>query len=235
MSDNTLFTEGKIAPRLVRFALPVLGALFLQSFYGAVDLLIVGQFGSASDVSAVATGTMMMQTITFIITGLSMGTTIQMGQALGGGKKERAGEIVGASVVFFVILALLVTLIMIFATRPFALLMQTPPEAFGKTLSYVHICSAGTIFITGYNVLGSLFRGMGDSKTPLMTVFLACIINIFGDLFFVAVLNMASSGAALATVIAQALSVLFCLILARKRGLPFPFSKKMIRWNSSVV
>ncbi|MBR4374584.1 MAG: MATE family efflux transporter, partial [Treponema sp.] len=89
MSETTLFTSGKIAPRLLRFALPVLGALFLQSFYGAVDLLIVGQFGSAADVSAVATGTMMMQTITFIIVGLAMGTTIQMGQALGAGKKEK--------------------------------------------------------------------------------------------------------------------------------------------------
>ncbi|MCR4940216.1 MAG: MATE family efflux transporter, partial [Treponemataceae bacterium] len=235
MSDNTLFTSGKIAPRLVRFALPVLGALFLQSFYGAVDLLVVGQFGTAADVSAVATGTMMMHTITFIITGLAMGTTIQMAQALGAEKKDKAADIVGTSVIFFVILALVVTLLMLFLTRPFARLMQTPEEAFDKTLVYVHICSAGTIFITGYNVLGSVFRGMGDSKTPLLTVLVACIINIFGDLLFVAVFKMEAAGAALATIIAQALSVVFCLLVAKKRGLPFSFSRRNIRWNSSLI
>ena len=101
MSQNTLFTSGNIASRLVRFAVPVLGALFLQSFYGAVDLLIVGQFGSAADVSAVATGTMMMQTITFIITGLAMGTTIQMAQALGAKDNKRAADIIGTSILFF--------------------------------------------------------------------------------------------------------------------------------------
>lgn len=235
MSETTLFTEGRIAPRLVRFALPVLGALFLQSFYGAVDLLVVGQFGSAADVSAVATGTMMMQTITFIITGLAMGTTIQMGQALGANKKDKAANIVGASAIFFVILALVVTLLMIFLTRPFALLMQTPAQAFDKTLAYVHICSAGTLFIAGYNVLGGLFRGMGDSKTPLLTVLVACIINIFADLLFVAVFKMAAAGAAYATVLAQALSVIFCLFVVKKKGLPFAFSKKNIRWDSSLI
>ena len=235
MEKNLSFTSGNIASRLVRFAVPVLGALFLQSFYGAVDLLIVGQFGSAADVSAVATGTMMMHTITLVITGLAMGTTIQMGQALGAGKKERVSQIVGTSIVFFVFLALFVTILMIFLTKPFAVLMQTPKEAFDKTVSYVHICSAGTIFITGYNVLGSVFRGIGDSKTPLLTVLVACIINIFGDLLFVAVFDMASSGAAFATVIAQALSVLFCLILAKKRGLPFTFSRKNICWDGHIV
>lgn len=235
MSETTLFTEGRIAPRLVRFALPVLGALFLQSFYGAVDLLVVGQFGTAADVSAVATGTMMMQTITFIITGLAMGTTIQMGQAIGAHKKDKAANIVGSSLIFFVILALVVTVLMIFLTRPFALLMQTPAQAFDKTLAYVHICSAGTLFIAGYNVLGGLFRGMGDSKTPLLTVLVACIINIFGDLLFVAVFKMAAAGAAYATVLAQALSVIFCLIVVKKKGLPFAFSKKNIRWNGPLI
>jgi len=235
MSETTLFTEGKIASRLVRFALPVLGALFLQSFYGAVDLLVVGQFGSAADVSAVAIGTMMMQTITFIITGLAMGTTIQMAQALGADKKDKAANIIGSSIIFFILLALTFTVLMIFLTRPFARLMQTPTEAFDKTLAYVHICSAGTIFITAYNVLGSVFRGMGDSKTPLLTVLVACIINIFGDLLFVAVFKMAAAGAALATIIAQALSVVFCLIVVKRRGLPFSFSCRNIRWNGALL
>ena len=113
MSENTLLTSGSIAPRLIRFALPVLGTLLLQSFYGAVDLLVVGQFGSAADVSAVATGSMMMQTITFIITGLAMGTTIQMGQSLGAGEKNKAADIIGTSLLFFVTLALVISFLMI--------------------------------------------------------------------------------------------------------------------------
>lgn len=235
MSETILFTSGNIASRLIRFAFPVLGALFLQSFYGAVDLLIVGQFGSSADVSAVATGTMMMQTITFVITGLAMGTTIQMGQALGAKKNDKAADIAGTSVIFFFILAITVTVLMIFLTKPFAKIMQTPEEAFDKTCAYVHICSAGTIFITAYNMLGSVFRGMGDSKTPLLTVLVACIMNIFADLLFVAVFNMAASGAAFATVIAQAFSVIFCLIVAKRKKLPFNFSRKNIKWNSSIV
>ena len=235
MAETHSFTEGKIATTLLRFALPVLGALFLQSFYGAVDLLIVGQFGEASDVSAVATGTMMMQTITFVITGLAMGTTIQMGQALGAKREGRAANIVGTSILFFAALSLAVTALMVFLTEPFARLMQTPTEAFDKTLSYVHICSAGTIFIAGYNVMGSVFRGMGDSKTPLLTVLVACVANIFGDMLLVAVFHLAAAGAALATVVAQALSVLFCILLAKKRGLPFSFGRRNIRWDGSIV
>lgn len=235
MSESTLFTSGRIVPRLLRFALPVLGALFLQSLYGAVDLLVVGHFGNAADVSAVATGTMMMQTITFIIVGLAMGTTIQMAQALGGGKNKQAADIVGASIVFFFLIALLVTVLMFFLTEPFALIMQTPEKAFRKTCTYVYICSGGTVFITAYNILGGIFRGMGNSKTPLLTVFVACTLNIFGDLFFVAVLDMAAAGAALATVIAQAFSVLFCLIISVRRGLPFSFSKQNIRWNGKIA
>ena len=143
--EKISFTSGKIAGKLLRFAVPVLGALFLQSLYGAVDLLVVGQFGTAADVSAVATGTMMMQTITFIIAGLAMGTTIQMGQSLGAGKKEKAADIVGTSILFFILLSAAVTLIMVFMTRPFTAIMKTPKEAFEKTVSYVHICSAGTM------------------------------------------------------------------------------------------
>lgn len=236
MSDkNLLFTSGAIAGRLLRFALPVLGALFLQSLYGAVDLLVVGQFGEAADVSAVVTGSMMMQTVTFIIAGLSMGTTIQMGQALGAGQNKKAADIVGTSVIFFALLALAVTVLMVFATRPFARIMQTPAEALGKTLSYVHICSAGTIFITGYNMLGSLFRGMGDSKTPLFTVLVATAVNILADLLFVAVFRMAAAGAAIATVLAQAVSVVFCLCIIRKKGLPFAVSRTNIRWDGTLV
>ncbi len=236
MTTNEItFTEGRIAGKLLRFALPVLGALFLQSLYGAVDLFVVGRFGTAADVSAVANGSMIMTMITFIITGLSVGTTIQMGQALGAKRKDKAGAIVGTSIIFFLIMTLFVTFIMIFAAAPFVKIMQTPKEALDKTISYVRICSAGTLFITTYNMLGGMFRGIGDSKTPLMTVLVACILNILGDLAFVGAFKMAASGAALATIISQGFSVFFCFLVIKKNGLPFPLTKKEIHWNSEIV
>ncbi|MGN1412854.1 MAG: MATE family efflux transporter [Anaerovoracaceae bacterium] len=229
MKQEIQFTEGKIFQPLFRFALPVLLAMCLQSMYGAVDLLIVGQFGVAADVSAVATGSQMMQMLTILVTGLAAGITILLGQTIGSGKREEAGYIIGTAICFFLLLALAITGIMIFATEPFATVMRAPKEAFASTVQYVKICSGGMVFIAAYNVLGSIFRGIGDSRTPLMTVIFACVFNIAGDLFFVAVLGMAAEGAAIATVLAQALSVILCFFMIRKRGFAIPFSRKHVR------
>lgn len=235
MDERNQFTEGKIFAPLIRFALPVLLALCLQAMYGAVDLLVVGQFGDAADVSAVATGSQMMQMITSVITGLSMGTTILLGQAVGKKRPDEAGDIIGSGICFFLVLAVFVTVFMMFFSAPFAVSMRAPREAFEKTVGYVKLCSAGAVFIVAYNVLGSIFRGIGDSKTPLYTVLFACIFNIVGDLFFVAVLHMEAAGAAIATVLAQALSVVLCLWIVKKRGLPFPFSRKNVRFNGGII
>ena len=235
MKKNTNFTEGSIVRPLIGFALPVLLAMCLQSLYGAVDLLVVGQFGTAADVSAVATGSQMMQMVTVIITGLAMGTTILLGQAMGSRKKEIAGDIVGSSICFFVLLAVGVTVLMLCIVEPFTSLMHAPEEAFTKTVWYVRICSGGTLFIVAYNVLGSIFRGLGDSKTPLFTVFCACIFNIVGDLLFVAGLHMQAAGAALATVLAQAFSVGLCIVIVKKRGMPFSFSRKNIKFDKEII
>ncbi len=228
MASVNNFTEGKIADPLVRFALPMLLAFCLQSLYSAVDLLVVGQFGTPADVSAVSTGGQMMQMVLVVVTGLSMGATILLGQAIGAGKGQESGSLVGTSIVFFTGLALILTAVMLLVTVPFARLMQTPKEAFDKTLVYVRICSLGTIFITGYNVIGSIFRGIGDSRTPLITVAIACVVNIIGDLVLVAVFHMAAAGAAIATIAAQAVSVILSLLLVRRQGLPFPFEKSDI-------
>lgn len=235
MSENNNFTEGKIARPLIRFALPVLLAMFLQSLYGAVDLLVVGQFGTPADVSAVATGSQMMQMITSIITGLAMGTTILLGQAIGSDYKEKAGNIVGSTICLFFLLSVIITAVMLWAVRPFTALMHAPAEAFDKTMGYVRICTTGTVFIVAYNVLGSIFRGIGDSRTPMLTVAYACIFNILGDLLFVGVFHLNADGAALATIMAQAFSVILSLCMIKRRGLPFPFNRKNIRFHKSLV
>ncbi|MDD7282031.1 MAG: MATE family efflux transporter [Erysipelotrichaceae bacterium] len=229
------FTEGKIVKPLITFALPVLLALFLQSLYGAVDLLIVGQFGSSADVSAVATGSQMMHMITCVITGLAMGSTILLGQFIGSKQDKEASRTIGATIVLFVIVAIIITILMMILSAPFTSIMNAPIEAFDKTVSYVRICSAGTLFIVAYNVIGSIFRGIGDSKTPMITVAIACICNIVLDLVFVGYFKWNTAGAALATILAQAISVVISLFLIKNKKLPFSFNMKDIGFHSSLI
>lgn len=233
MTNN--FTEGPILKPLIRFTIPVLLALFLQAMYGAVDLLVVGQFGQPADVSAVSTGSQIMHTITTVITGLSMGATVLLGQKLGQKRHEEAGQVLGCTIALFAVLALAVTAIMIAAAAPFTAAMQAPAEAFDQTVVYVQICSGGALFIVAYNVLGAAFRGIGDSRTPLLTVTIACITNIIGDFLLVAGFHMGVAGAAIATVAAQAVSVVLSLLFTARRGLPFPFHRKDIRFQKQYT
>lgn len=232
--DSTVknFTEGRIFLPLVRFALPVLFALFLQAMYGAVDLLIVGQFGgNLADVyvSAVSTGSQVMQTVTVVITGLAMGLTIFVGKKIGAGLKEEAGKIIGCGIWLFGVIAVALTVVMVCTAPLLARAMHAPEEAFDATVKYIVICSAGAVFIVAYNLLGSIFRGIGDSKMPLITVAIACVLNIFGDLALVAVFHMGASGAAFATVFAQTISVLLSLIIIKRRELPFTLTLKDVK------
>lgn len=229
------FTEGRILPQLLSFAFPVLLALFLQAMYGAVDLLVVGQFAAAEDVSAVSTGSQIMHSITTVITGLAMGLTVLVGQRIGEKRPELAGEAIGNGICLFGTMAVGLTLIMVIGSEAAATIMHAPKEAFAQTADYIRICSAGTLFIVAYNLLGSIFRGIGDSKMPLITVAIACVINIFGDLLFVAVFQMGAAGAAFATVLAQAVSVLLSLLIIKKRPLPFSFGMKDVRFGKKNI
>ena len=218
MSKVKDFTNGKIFSPLVKFIIPIFAALFLQTMYGAVDLLIVGRFGNAADVSAVSTGSQIMQVITLTITGLAMGITILIGQKLGQGKKKDAGNVVGSGISIFAVIAIILTVVFVTFAPSVASFMNAPAEAFDGTSTYIRICCAGAVFIVAYNLIGGIFRGLGDAKTPLMTVLIACIVNIVGDLVFVGYFNMASTGAAFATVLAQAVSVILSLVIIAKRG-----------------
>ena len=238
MKQTQNFTEGRIFAPLIGFALPVLLALFLQTMYGAVDLLIVGQFGgNLADVyvSAVSTGSQLMHSITVVITGLAMGLTVFVGNRIGAGQKQEAGRIIGSGIGLFGILAVALTIITVFTAPLLAQVMHAPKEAFDATVSYIVICSAGSVFIVAYNLVGSIFRGIGDSKMPLITVSIACALNIGGDLLLVAGLGMGAAGAALATVFAQAISVFLSLIIIRRRELPFSFSIKDIRLKGVYI
>lgn len=234
MSEKSSFTEGKILEPLLKFAIPVVIAMILQSLYGAVDLLVVGQFASSADVSAVATGSQVLGTLTNIIAGLSMGTTILLGQQIGEGKPKDAGHTMGASVIFFAIVAVICSACMLLNVENIANLMKAPAEAYSATCDYIRICSWGMIFVAAYNLLGSLFRGLGNSKIPLIAVAVAAVINIFGDLYLVSVLHMGAAGAALTTVASQGISVGISLIIILKIKLPFTITKQDIRFVQKI-
>ena len=235
MKQTQNFTEGKIFSPLIRFALPVLLALFLQTMYGAVDLLVVGQFGNSADVSAVSTGSLVMQTVTVVITSLAMGLTVLVGRKIGEGFKEEAGSIIGSGIWLFAVIAMVLSAAMVCAAPALAQLMHAPVEAFDKTVEYIVICSAGTVFIVAYNLVGSIFRGIGDSTMPLVTVAIACVLNIIGDLVLVAGFHMGTAGAAIATVFAQAVSVALSLVIIRRKELPFTFRAKDIRPKADYI
>ena len=228
-------TRGSILSTLVRFALPVLLALILQALYGAVDLLVVGRFALTEDASGVATGSMLMSTATMVVTGLAMGITILVGESIGEGRPQRAGQAIGGGIFLSAVLAALLTVLLVVFAGPLATLMKAPAEAFRQASTYIRICGGGAVFIVAYNTLGSTFRGIGDSRTPLLTVAIACCINIAGDLLFVAGFGLGAAGAALATVLAQAVSVVISLLLIRRRSLPFTFSWRFIRWDPAIV
>ena len=230
-NDKADFTKGNILKKLVAFMMPVLGALILQAAYGAVDLLVVGRFGSTSGLSAVSTGSQVLNLVTFVVIQFAMGITVLIARYLGEKRPERIGAVIGGGAVVFTMMSVALFFAMVGFARPISVLMQAPAEAVDLTASYVRICGAGIFFIVAYNLLSAIFRGLGDSKSPLLFVLVACIVNIIGDLVLVAGLHMDAAGAAIATVTAQALSVVFAVMLLLKKDLPFAITKKDFRLN----
>ena len=235
MDKHVDFTRGKIVLPLLQFVGPVLLALFLQAMYGAVDLMIVGKFAQDADVSAVSTGSQITLTLTSLISSLAMGMTIMIGERIGMGQPEKSGEITGSGILLFSGIGVVATILMAVFAPQLAEIMHAPEEAFSQTTSYIRICGLGTLVIIAYNLIGSIFRGLGDSRTPLVTVAIACVCNIVGDLLLVAGFHMGTSGAAIATVLAQLISVLISLWMIRRQTLPFSFSRRSIRWNSGHI
>lgn len=229
------FTQGSILGKLLPFMMPILGALVLQAAYGAVDLLVVGRFGTTSGLSAVSTGSQVLNLVTFVITQFAMGITVLIARYIGEKKPQYIGALIGGATIIFAIVSAVLFVIMIGFSQPIAVLMQAPEEAVELTSTYVRICGGGIFFIVAYNLLAAIFRGLGDSKSPLLFVAVACVVNIAGDLILVAGLHLDAAGAAIATVAAQAVSVVFALFLLVKRELPFEISKHDFKINMHCV
>lgn len=229
------FLEGPVFGSLLRFAMPVLGALILQAAYGAVDLLVVGQFGDAASISAVGTGSAFMQMVTFAITSLAMGSTVVIGQHIGEKKPRAAGDAVGTTIILFAALGIILTILLEIFAGNIVSLLKVPSESVDKTILYIRICSAGIVVITAYNVISGVLRGVGNAKLPFIFVGIACVVNIIGDLLCVGILHMDVAGAALATITAQLVSVVLSLFVLRRQNLPVLFSREQCRIYSQEL
>ena len=222
--ESNRFLTGPILKPLILFALPLMLALLLQALYGAVDLAVVGQFSDAASVCAVSTGSQVMLVVTSLISGLTMGVTVLVGKAVGAGDLPTAGKVVSSQIRLFLAAVVLITVPMLILAPQIARLLQVPDSAMTEAVQYIRICSGGTVCIAAYNGISGIFRGLGNSRAPFLFVFIACLVNVALDLFFVGVLHLDAAGAAMATVIAQAVSVVFSLGHIRRHPLPFPVS-----------
>lgn len=229
--EKSDFTQGSILKKLIPFMIPILGALVLQAAYGAVDLLVVGRFGSTAGLSAVSTGSQILNLVTFVITQLAMGITVLIARYIGEKSTGQIGQLLGGAVTVFAIVSAVLFVVMVFFAKPLAVLMQAPQEAISLTTVYVRICGGGIFFIVAYNVLAAIFRGLGNSRSPLIFVAVACVVNIIGDLILVAGFHLDAAGAAIATVAAQAVSVVLAIVLLKKKDLKFGIQKKDFRIN----
>ena len=228
------FTQGPIFSKLAAFMLPILFSLVLQSLYGAVDMLIVGRFGTTAGISGVSVGGNVMNLFTIVVNAVTMGVTVLMGQYIGAKHYDWVEKLIGNAVAFFLALSLALTAVSVACARPLALAMQTPAEAVDLTVQYIRICGSGFIFITFYNFISAMLRGMGDSSTPLLFVAIASVVNIIGDLILVAAFKMNVAGAAIATVVAQAVSVLLSLWILKRKRMQFSFRRVHFRFGSEV-
>lgn len=227
-------TRGSVPKVLLQFAVPFLIANMLQALYGGADLFVVGQYDDSASVAAVAIGSQVMQTITGIILGITTGTTVLIAIATGAKDNRKVAFTIGSSVWLFSITGVLLTLLMVMFHGQIAEWMHTPPEAMSDTKSYILVCSMGILFIIGYNVVCGILRGLGDSKTPLYFVGLACVINIVLDFILVGYFHWGATGAAVATITAQGVSFATALWFLYRQGFHFEFSRKDIRLNRNL-
>ena len=210
-------TTGSIGRNILKFSLPYFLSYFLQTLYGMADLFIIGQFNGVASTTAVSIGSQVMHMITVMIVGIAMGTTVMIGKSVGAKQKKETSKIIGNTVSLFVCLSVVLTVVLLFFVHPIVRIMSTPQQAVEGTTVYLTICFAGIPLITAYNIISSIFRGLGDSKSPMYFIAVACGVNIVLDYVFIGGLHFGASGAALGTTLAQTISVIVALIAIRKK------------------
>ena len=232
--ENDL-TSGSVFRNLVRFSLPYLLSYFLQTLYGLADLFIIGQYEGVASTTAVSVGSQIMHVLTVMLVGLAMGSTVTIGQAVGARDKKRSGTAVGNSFTLFMSLSVVLTLVLLLLRRPIVAVMSTPEEAVEGTIAYLTVCFIGIPFITAYNIISSVFRGLGDSRSPMKFIAIACAANIALDYLFMGALHMGPTGAALGTTLSQAVSVVVSLLFIRRHREALGVSRESFRPNRGVM
>lgn len=234
MKEKNL-TEGNILKTLLLFSVPFLIANILQSLYGAVDLFVVGRYCGAESVAAVSTGTQVTQIVTSLVTGLTLGSTILIGDYMGRRDYEKVKKTIGTTLTAFAIVSILLTILMLAFEKQLLTLLETPKESFDLTMRYVAICSLGNLFICGYNAISAILRGYGDSTRPMIFVGVACAINIALDFVFVKYCGLGVSGTALATVLSQAVSMAIAILYLKRTQFLFDFKPASFRPVGSIA
>ena len=229
------FNTGSVLNNILYFSLPYLLSYFLQTLYGMADLFIIGQFDGTAATTAVSLGSQVMHMLTVMLVGLAMGTTVSIGQAVGAGDGKRASAIIGNTVVLFAGVSVALMLILLALVRPIVALVSTPAEAVDGTVRYLTLCFIGIPFITAYNVLSSIFRGLGDSRSPMYFIAVACGVNIALDYLFIGAFHMGPAGAALGTTISQTISVVIALVAIRLRDTGISLKKSDFRPKKTAM
>ena len=218
-------TTGSVLKNVIYFSLPYLLSYFLQTLYGMADLFIIGQFDGKAATTAVSVGSQVMHMLTVMIVGLAMGSTVNIAQAVGSGNKKSVSRNIGNTISLFVSSSIILTIILLLLVDPIVALMSTPESAVKGTVNYLTICFIGIPFITAYNIISSIFRGLGDSKSPMYFIAAACTANILLDYIFIGMLELGPAGAALSTTLSQTISVVIALIVILKRKTGFSIKK----------
>ena len=228
-------TQGSVLKNIVLFSLPYLLSYFLQTLYGMADLYIIGQFNGTSQITAVSIGSQIMHMITVMIVGLAMGTTVTIGQATGAKQRKKTADIIGNTASLFMVVSLIVTLLLLAARHSIVQVMSTPAEAIAGTTDYLTICFIGIPFITAYNIISSIFRGLGDSKSPMYFIAIACTLNVILDYIFIGSMRFGSAGAALGTVVAQTVSVIISLFVISKKRHELSLTKQCFQPSRAII
>lgn len=228
-------TTGSVFKTLISFSLPFLLSYFLQTLYGMADLFIVGQFNGVESTTAVSIGSQVMHMLTVMIVGLAMGSTVLIGKAIGAKKKEEASTAIGNTVTLFMSLSVVISIVLLLLVKPIVGVMSTPEEAVSGSVMYLTICFFGIPFITAYNIISSIFRSMGDSKSPMYFIAVACGANIALDYLLIGVLKLGSAGAALGTTLSQTISVIVSLVIILKRQTGLTLKKEHLRPQKRIM
>ncbi len=235
MNEKNELITGKVGKTLIFFAIPYLLSSFMQTFYGMADLFITGLYNGSATITAVSVGSQVMHMLTVILLGFAMGTTVRIGRAVGAGDKRAAAQTMGTTGVFFMGFACVLTAVLFVMTKGITRIILVPADAAKETVTYLRICFLGIPFITAYNVISSLFRGTGDSRSPMYFVAVACVVNIVLDFLFIGVWDMGAAGAALGTILGQGVSVAGALVMLKRKDFGFAMNRQAMRPNRQIL